>query len=591
MRNVKRGLGNHTGQTSPLLFLALDVSAKHECRPRRSKKDSHRAFSTTSRDGKEASSSDPEDLVPQRDAIDPADNVNSATEGEPRPTTVPFFVGDGHGIGAAIRASDYEHSINHVMIPAATAKALAPEDLEYLQAKHCFALPNLKVCTSLIEAYFRYIHPTFPVIDGPAFLEDYANGGLHRLNLLLLWSMFSVSASYIVDSDLAAVGFSTKMSMKESIVKRAKLLFDLSLENDKIVLLQSALLLSFWFNDSEDVMQSWYWTGIAFSTAQTIGIHRNPNARRKNTSISKKQRHLWRNIWSACVMRDAWLSLGMGRPLRLNKEDSDCPVPTIVDNAAMNEALVLHGKKLWSGSEALALAKVWQSVLTTTDALREILCARYRLRPTSLSSSQIDLLVGTLKDHGGCDDEERTKSRPLAVAGRHLNLHKHAALNALYMAEGSTTKVRAAASATNDILRQFMSDDTIDYAAPTSIPLIYPAIHVHLMDKRSSKPLQRQLSEHNLSLCLMFLSGLQDNYPAAGIIHRLLTTAQTAQSSDMTMDTSTLVVPPVPSLPVDATYLGYASPFSWPSEMSISSDVSVPFNDAPALSFQPPTTS
>ena len=527
-------------------------------------------------------------LLPMsRDTANPVRHVGPAIEDQSQTNTVPFFVGDGHGIGAAIRASDDGDIVNHVMIPAATAKALAPEDLEYLQAKHCFALPSQTVCTSLIEAYFRYTHSTFPIIDGPAFLDDYAKGGLHRLNLLLLWSMFSVSASYIPESDVAAAGFPTKMSMKESIVKRAKLLFDLSLENDKIVLLQSALLLSFWFNDSEDVMQSWYWTGIAFSTAQTIGVHRNPNARKKNTSITKRQRHLWRNIWSACLMRDAWLSLGMGRPLRLNKEDSDCPMPTTVDNAPMNEALVLHGEELWSSSEALGLAKVWQSVLTTTDALREILCARYRLHPTPLLFSQIDSLVVNLKDNGGCDEEESRKSRPLVVAKRHLNLHKQAALNTLYMAEGSTTKVRAAASATNDILREFMSDETIVYAAPISIPLMYPAIHVHLMDKRSSKALQRQLSEHSLSLCLMFLSGLQDNYPAAGIVHKLLTATQTAQANDMVTDTSMLAVPAVSSLPADGTHLGYPSPFSWPSDMSVSSDVSNPFNETPALPFQP----
>ena len=45
-------------------------------------------------------------------------------------------------------------------------------------------------------------------------------------------------------------------------------------ENDKLVLVQSALLLSFWFDDAEDIKQSWYWTGIAFGIAQALGLHR-----------------------------------------------------------------------------------------------------------------------------------------------------------------------------------------------------------------------------------------------------------------------------------------------------------------------------
>ena len=530
--------------------------------------------------------------VRQQDTVDHADNANSAVEDNSQSKTVPFFVGDGHGIGAVLRARDDGDSTTHVLIPLATAEALAPEDLQYLQMKHCFSLPDESVCIALIEAYFYYVHSTFPVIDGLTFLEEHARGGLHRFNLLLLWSMFSVSASYISHSHVVTAGFSTKLSMKESIVKRAKLLFDLSLENDKIVLLQSALLLSFWFSDSEDVMQSWYWTGIAFSTAQTIGIHRDPDSKKKNASISKRQRHLWRNIWSACLVRDAWLSFGMGRPLRLNKEESDCPMPALVDNRPMLEALTLHGNKLWASSEALVLAKVWQSVLTTTDVLREILHARYRRNPTGLSSSLTNSLVGTLEDDSNGDEGEGGMTRPLVVAKRHSNLHKQAALNAMYMVGKSTIakdKVRAAASATNDILRDFISDETIEYAAPVSIPLIYPAIHAHLMDKRSSKPLQRQLSEHSLSLCLMFLSGLKDNYPSAGIVHRLLTATQTQRCADEATHISTLAVPPKSLFPIDGTYLGYPSPFSWPSDMSTSSELSVPFIDAPAFSFSPLT--
>jgi hypothetical protein len=102
-------------------------------------------------------------------------------------------------------------------------------------------------------------------------------------------------------------------------MQRAKLLFGLSPENDKIVLVQSALL-SFWFANTEDVKQSWYWTSIAFGIGQTLGLHRMVKV--APTQISDRQRALWRTIWHCCMIRDVWQAFGMGRPLRI--QASDC---------------------------------------------------------------------------------------------------------------------------------------------------------------------------------------------------------------------------------------------------------------------------
>lgn len=59
--------------------------------------------------------------------------------------------------------------------------------------------------------------------------------------------MFSVSASYISEPLLNRAEYETHKEFKEDIAKREKLLFDLSSENDKIILVQSPLLLGFWF--------------------------------------------------------------------------------------------------------------------------------------------------------------------------------------------------------------------------------------------------------------------------------------------------------------------------------------------------------
>ncbi|KAF1972587.1 hypothetical protein BU23DRAFT_467416, partial [Bimuria novae-zelandiae CBS 107.79] len=90
--------------------------------------------------------------------------------------------------------------------------------------KGCFTLPTQR--KKILEAYFRFVHPTFPVIDAHAFLSQYATHGFEGINLLLLWSIFSVSASYAQTLD------GGRKACKGTYVARVKMLFDLSYESD-----------------------------------------------------------------------------------------------------------------------------------------------------------------------------------------------------------------------------------------------------------------------------------------------------------------------------------------------------------------------
>jgi hypothetical protein len=48
-----------------------------------------------------------------------------------------------------------------------------------------------------VEAYFKFFYPLFQITDAQYFLGRYKKNGVQQINLLLLWSIFSVSASYI----------------------------------------------------------------------------------------------------------------------------------------------------------------------------------------------------------------------------------------------------------------------------------------------------------------------------------------------------------------------------------------------------------
>ena len=330
---------------------------------------------------------------------DPAEIVAAAIL-KPSSRFAPLFVGEG-GYGAILDAMG-ETTYRHFHVPTTVEKALAVEDLEYLKIKGCFTLPAES--KELLELYFEFVHPAFPVVDGSLFLQNYAVGGHEGINLLLLWSMFSVSASYS--------SISSRKARKETYMNRAKLLFDLSLENDKIVLIQSALLLSFWFADTEDVKQSWYWTGIAFSIVQTLGLHREVSS--AHTQVTTRQRSLWCNIWQCCMIRDVWLAFGMSRPLRIKA--TDCTSLMAADADCYLTDMELHGRKLYSVSEAGRLASMWQSLIDASSMLRDIITKK------TISPSQTRYYKGQLKVQ-----DLVSSTSLLTHFDRHLKLHQYSA--------------------------------------------------------------------------------------------------------------------------------------------------------------------
>jgi hypothetical protein len=414
---------------------------------------------------------------------------------EPSSRIAPIFVGkSGYGtiLDAAGGAAD-----RHFFIPASAEASLAAEDLEYLKVKGCFTLPEES--RELVEAYFRFVHPVFPVIDASTFMQDYAKSGIAGINLLLLWSMFSVSASYLPKSP--------QKTYKEQYVRRAKLLFDLSEEKDKIVLVQSALLLSFWFADTEDVKQSWYWTGIAFSISQTLGLQQENVLTDPGTEVPERQRALWCNIWHCCMIRDVWLAFSMGRPLRINTADDESPCRH--RHSTFQE--------LYSSGEASDMETMWRDLITTSSVLRDV------MTNTTPSSSRLESLEKRINLRNG-----KHATSVLANAERHLKLHEYATLLALARVGGSKKSLIGIADHTTSLIEAILHDEVHSYSAPVTVPLIVPAMVTYLNMLKVESITDANLARTKLVVYIRFLSTLEDNYPAALIVKRIICAAQEA---------------------------------------------------------------
>lgn len=225
--------------------------------------------------------------------------------------------------------------------------------------------------------------------------------------------------------------------------------------------------------------QSWYWTGIAISIAQTIGLHRSPDGKdgKKNGAISEEQRRLWRNIWWGRFLGDSWLAFGMGRPLRIKSKDCDCPMPTLQDSEENFKNVVINGKVLFTPDLA-DFANLWLELLSISGRLHEILRIGHG---GQLASSRIESLRTELapRSEGFSAEPSSKRTIPLTVATRQLNLHRLAERIAFFRPDtnpSSVVKVQVASNTVNAMLENSMADGTVAFLAPTIVPLVVPAM-------------------------------------------------------------------------------------------------------------------
>lgn len=108
-----------------------------------------------------------------------------------------MLVGDQQGIGYILDIVGEPSVVSqHYGLPyMANIHDSLPQDVAYLRSKGVFSIPSEPVCHALLTAYFHHVHPILPVVDAAAVLTTFRNGGASALNLLLLWSMFSVAAN------------------------------------------------------------------------------------------------------------------------------------------------------------------------------------------------------------------------------------------------------------------------------------------------------------------------------------------------------------------------------------------------------------
>jgi transcriptional regulatory protein AMDR len=190
------------------------------------------------------------------------------------------------------------------------------------------SFPAKEIRDEFIDAFFAKINPYFPVVDETDFRARYGNPE-SRPSLLLLHGILLAGAH--VTSHPRAI--QARHFIKAVLFRRAKSVFDMRHETDRVNLVQAALLFTWYLQNGDTASaNSYFWLGVGCRIAFGIGMHRNvltdpPGPDRMPLS----DRRCWRRVWWTLFTTEVLSALEHGRPCMIRHDDFDQAPLTMED--------------------------------------------------------------------------------------------------------------------------------------------------------------------------------------------------------------------------------------------------------------------
>ncbi|KAK5058737.1 hypothetical protein LTR84_011001 [Exophiala bonariae] len=188
----------------------------------------------------------------------------------------------------------------------------------FLQQQGAFTIPAANICYQLFRTYFDLVHPHYPILDRADFALQYVDL-TNPPSYLLLQSVLFMASGHCDLSILQDAGFSSRYQARRTFFQRAKVLYDNDHEPNKVTVVLSVFLMSFWWNGLEDHKDTWHWLGISISLALTLGMHRST----RHSDMRPKDRSMWKRIWWSLFVEDKHAATALGRPVHIRQADCD----------------------------------------------------------------------------------------------------------------------------------------------------------------------------------------------------------------------------------------------------------------------------
>ena len=205
--------------------------------------------------------------------------------------------------------------------------------------------------------------------------------GKQKLPWILLHTVCFVGATFCDLSVIYNAGFKKRWHTRRLFYDRAKVLFEVGYKTNKIVLLQTVLMLTFWGPQMKSYWNPCSWVGFAVTIAESLGIHR----LRISARMSPKDKGLLRRLWWTLALRDASCAALLGRPFRINIAQCDTDMLEMDDFSTE-----LCGSSPDTDDEHAQGQAMYQiHIVRLSLILRSIIQSRYG--PTESSTKTVEL--------------------------------------------------------------------------------------------------------------------------------------------------------------------------------------------------------
>lgn len=196
-------------------------------------------------------------------------------------------------------------------------------ELEILRARGALSLPPKEVCDELVDAFFTWVAPIVPVINQCSFMKRYRDP--NNPPSILLMQAILLAGSRVCTTELSISSNESSTSSATLFYQRAKALYDADYEKDRVIMVQTLILLGWYWEDPGKVTRNvFYWNGLAISIAHGCGMHRSV----KDSHLNTADKRLWKRIWWTLFTRDRSVAAALGRPVHINIRDSDVEMIT-----------------------------------------------------------------------------------------------------------------------------------------------------------------------------------------------------------------------------------------------------------------------
>ena len=180
-------------------------------------------------------------------------------------------------------------------------------------------IPEPDLRDACLRSFFQYVQPCFPVLDVKRIQTCINQSGPNpeQLSLLLFQAVMFVGSTWVDIRLLRRLGFLTRHEARKAMHGKVRLLYDSDYEDDRICLVQSLILLTFWWESPNENKDAWHRVGAALSVSRTMGLHQPCAEETLSFEVSRFRKRLW---WTL-LMRDTISSFGLSRPPRIRDED------------------------------------------------------------------------------------------------------------------------------------------------------------------------------------------------------------------------------------------------------------------------------